>query len=88
MQRFLKTILIFFFTDRPESKTSTHLSEKETNAYVPYIYARDSVAKVVEDMKKMKNNHIRIVYEIENTYRSIEDETQVGSSMGKINNNL
>ena len=59
------------------------MSEKETNAYVPYIYARDSVAKVVEDMKKMKNNHIRIVYEIENTYRSIEDETQVGNSMEK-----
>ena len=63
--------------ERPDSRVSNQLSEKETNAYVPYIYARDSVAKVVEDMKKMKNNHIRIVHEIEGTYRSIEDETQV-----------
>lgn len=49
---------------------------RETFAYVPYIYAKQYVAKVAEDMKKMKNNHIRIVGEIDRAYRTIEDETQ------------
>ena len=51
----------------------------ETHAYVPYLYARDSIARVMEDMKKMKKSHINIVHEIEGNYRSIEDDTQVGN---------
>ena len=47
------------------------------HAYVPYLSARDCIAKMVEDMKKMKRGHISIVNGIEANYRSIEDETQV-----------
>ncbi|XP_071794114.1 uncharacterized protein [Asterias amurensis] len=50
--------------------------EHEQQAYVPYVYARDCLAKVMDDMKKMKYNHIRIVGQIEDTYKMIEDETQ------------
>ena len=53
--------------------------EHEQQAYVPYVYARDCLAKVMDDMKKMKYNHIRIVGQIEDTYKMIEDETQVTS---------
>ena len=50
----------------------------EAHAYVPYVYARNSIARVVEDMKKMKAKHLSIVDDIEANYRSIEQETQVG----------
>ena len=49
----------------------------ESHAYVPYVYARDSIAKIMEDMKNMKFYHVHIVHDIEDNYRSIEDETQV-----------
>ena len=51
--------------------------EHEQQAYVPFVYARDCIARVMEDMKKMKGNHIRIVHEIQDSYRQIEDQTQV-----------
>ncbi|XP_072167094.1 uncharacterized protein [Diadema setosum] len=50
--------------------------EHEQQAYVPFVYARDCIARVMEDMKKMKTNHIRIVHEIQDNYRQIEDQTQ------------
>ncbi|XP_006814030.1 uncharacterized protein LOC100373912 [Saccoglossus kowalevskii] len=46
------------------------------NAYVPYLYARDCLAKVMDDMKRMKISHVKIVHQIEENYKSIEDETQ------------
>jgi hypothetical protein len=49
----------------------------EAHAYVPYIYARDCVAKMMEDMKKMKRKHITIITDIEENYQHIEKETQV-----------
>ena len=49
----------------------------EAHAYVPYLYARDLIAKMMDDMKKMKGKHVTIVTDIENNYRSIEDKTQV-----------
>ncbi|XP_072039085.1 uncharacterized protein [Amphiura filiformis] len=62
------------------SRTSGRLKppviENEQQAYVPFMYARDCLAKVMDDMKKMKNNHIRIVGLIEDAYKKIEDETQ------------
>ncbi|XP_035667060.1 myosin heavy chain, non-muscle-like isoform X4 [Branchiostoma floridae] len=48
----------------------------EQQAYVPYIYAKESIAKVMDDMKRMKGNHIKIVGQIEENYRTIENETQ------------
>ena len=49
----------------------------EAHAYVPYVFARDSVAKITNDMKNMKANHIHIIAQIEVNYKNIEDETQV-----------
>jgi hypothetical protein len=55
--------------------------EHEQQAYVPYMYARDCLAKVMDDMKKMKVNHLRIVGQIGDTYKMIEDETQTQFNM-------
>ncbi|XP_038044756.1 myosin-10-like [Patiria miniata] len=55
--------------------------EHEQQAYVPYVYARDCLTKVMDDMKKMKMNHLRIVGQIEDTYKTIEDETQTQFNM-------
>ncbi|XP_022099013.1 myosin-9-like [Acanthaster planci] len=55
--------------------------EHEQQAYVPYVYARDCLAKVMDDMKRMKLNHLRIVGQIEDTYKTIEDETQTQFNM-------
>ena len=61
-----------------ESKSSLHSeSEKMSNAYVPYLYAKGCIAKMVGDMKSMMVRHQRITSDIERNYRSIEDETQV-----------
>ncbi|CAH1253064.1 KIFC3 [Branchiostoma lanceolatum] len=48
----------------------------EQQAYVPYVYAKESIAKVMDDMKRMKGSHIKIVCQIEDNYRTIENETQ------------
>ncbi|XP_060074621.1 myosin-1B-like [Ylistrum balloti] len=50
--------------------------EISQNAYIPYLYARRCIAKVVDDLKNMKHNHIRIVGDIQTQYKEIEDETQ------------
>ena len=49
----------------------------EAHAYVPYIYARDTVARVMGDMKSMKIAHLNIVGNIESNYKGIEEDTQV-----------
>ncbi|XP_062575781.1 myosin-11-like isoform X4 [Saccostrea cucullata] len=51
-------------------------TEEVKNAYIPYLYAKKSITKVIKDMKKMRSNHIRIVTDIQKEYKSIEDETQ------------
>nr|KAG5697355.1 hypothetical protein BaRGS_004081 [Batillaria attramentaria] len=56
----------------------TDTSERpEQNAYIPYAYARDCIARIAGDMSEMKTKHVRIVKDIEKHYRAIEDETQV-----------
>jgi len=49
----------------------------ENHAYVPFLYARDSIAKITEDMKKMKGKHVDIIRQIDLNYKNIEDDTQV-----------
>jgi hypothetical protein len=49
----------------------------EKHAYVPYLYARNCIAKIMEDMKAMKQNHVLIVENIQTHYSEIETETQV-----------
>ncbi|KAL3866569.1 hypothetical protein ACJMK2_043857, partial [Sinanodonta woodiana] len=46
------------------------------HAYIPYLYAKKCIAKIMEDMKHMKSNHIIIVHEIQLQYKEIEKETQ------------
>ena len=59
--------------------SSTDLSppkmKGEEQAYVPYLFARDTVVRIVNDMHKMKDNHVNVVNQIEQNYRLIEDET-------------
>ncbi|KAJ8029772.1 Kinesin-like protein KIN-14I [Holothuria leucospilota] len=49
---------------------------KQQQAYIPYMCARDTISKVVEDMQTMKNNHVDIVQKIQDAYKKIENETQ------------
>ncbi|XP_041373330.1 COP1-interactive protein 1-like [Gigantopelta aegis] len=59
-----------------KSAATLEREAKEQHAYIPYLYARDYLVHVVDDMKDMKTNHIRIVHDIESYYKAIEDETQ------------
>lgn len=52
----------------------------EEQAYIPYKFARDTVARIANDMHKMKGNHVSIINQIEVNYKMIEDQTQVGTS--------
>lgn len=52
-------------------------SEEIKNAYIPYLYAKKNIIKVIKDMKRMRSNHIHIVADIQKEYKGIEDETQV-----------
>ncbi|KAK2146115.1 hypothetical protein LSH36_631g02036 [Paralvinella palmiformis] len=53
----------------------------ENHAYVPFLYARDSIAKITEDMKKMKGKHVDIIRQIDLNYKNIEDDTQTHFNM-------
>ncbi|OWF39036.1 myosin-1B-like [Mizuhopecten yessoensis] len=73
------------WTDRSETASMDGLDraslgskdeEIAQNAYIPYLYARKCIAKIVDDLKYMKHNHIRIVGDIQTQYKEIEDETQ------------
>ncbi|KAM7449659.1 hypothetical protein ABFA07_002571 [Porites harrisoni] len=48
----------------------------EQNAYIPYIYAKDCIQKVMDDMKKMKSNHVKVIDRIQDQYKSVEDDIQ------------
>ncbi|XP_005111503.1 myosin-2 heavy chain [Aplysia californica] len=56
--------------------TSIRPTTAEQNAYIPYLYARNCIVQITDDMKAMKHNHIRIVHDIEAHYRSLEGESQ------------
>ncbi|XP_052283631.1 restin homolog isoform X2 [Dreissena polymorpha] len=58
------------------NKVEVEEDSPEKHAYVPYLYARNCIAKVMEDMKAMKSSHIIIVENIQEQYSSIETETQ------------
>ena len=51
------------------------------NAYIPYLYARKCIAKIMGDMTDMKTTHVRIVCDIQDQYKQIEDETQVAITL-------
>ena len=56
---------------------STPKIKGEEQAYVPYLFARDTIVRVVNDMKDMKSRHVTVISQIEMNYKMIEDETQV-----------
>ncbi|XP_071166574.1 uncharacterized protein [Mytilus edulis] len=61
----------------PETASQkTEEEEISDHAYIPYKYAHNCIAKIMEDMKNMKVTHVRIVSEIQGEYKQIEDETQ------------
>ncbi|PVD19886.1 hypothetical protein C0Q70_20379 [Pomacea canaliculata] len=59
-----------------KSEAFSEKCRSEQNAYIPYSYAWDCIARIVGDMNSMKTKHVYIVQEIEKHYRAIEDETQ------------
>lgn len=48
----------------------------EQNAYIPYIYAKECIQRVMDDMKKMKSNHVKVIDRIQDQYKSVEDDIQ------------
>lgn len=71
----MATSISFDIVESVSQKTEE--DEVSDHAYIPYKYARNCIAKIMEDMKNMKVTHIRIVNEIQGQYKEIEDETQV-----------
>lgn len=51
--------------------------KNEEQAYVPYLFARETIIRIVNDMHKMREGHIHVIDQIEMNYKMIEDETQV-----------
>lgn len=49
----------------------------DESAYVPYLFARSMIARIAEDMQKMRDSHVSVIHQIEMNYKCIEDETQV-----------
>ncbi|KAK7116259.1 hypothetical protein V1264_001974 [Littorina saxatilis] len=64
-------------TETKVDAVSIKADEKEQNAYIPYTYARNCIARITGDMTDMKAKHLHIVRDIEKHYRAIEDETQL-----------
>ncbi|XP_052794090.1 early endosome antigen 1-like isoform X2 [Mya arenaria] len=66
------------WVERSENEVKVEVEEDsaEKHAYIPYLYARNCIAKITEDMKAMKTNHIIIVENIQEHYSDIETETQ------------
>lgn len=48
----------------------------EQNAYIPYIYAKECIQRVMDDMKKMKSGHVKVVDNIQEQYKTLEDDIQ------------
>lgn len=48
----------------------------EQNAYIPYIYAKDCIQRVMDDMKKMKSSHVKVIDRIQDQYKVMEDDIQ------------
>lgn len=67
----------FFTVASDSSDEEIEESEEIKNAYIPYLYAKKNIIKVIKDMKRMRSNHIHIVADIQKEYKGIEDETQV-----------
>ncbi|PIK59430.1 putative calmodulin-binding carboxy-terminal kinesin [Apostichopus japonicus] len=53
---------------------------KQQQAYIPYVMARDTIGKVVDDMKLMKDNHIEIVHKIQDAHKKIEKRLSLSST--------
>ena len=66
-------------TDKSLIPVEADEDSPEKHAYIPYLYARNCIAKIMEDMTQQKSNHIVIVENIQTHYKTIEDETQVRS---------
>lgn len=81
MNYLLKIKKIYIHTiiaDSTSLKSETQSDDgRQQNAYIPYMYARQCIMRISNDMAEMKTKHIRIVKDIEKHYRAIEDETQV-----------
>ncbi|XP_071110400.1 uncharacterized protein [Haliotis cracherodii] len=58
------------------SRSGLEIEGPEQHAYIPYLYARNTISRIMDDMTNMKTNHVRIVHDIDKHYRAIEDETQ------------
>ncbi|XP_065060252.1 myosin-2 heavy chain-like [Rhopilema esculentum] len=63
-------------TASSESMLAPPVASGEPQAYIPYDYAKDCIAKVVDNMKRMKGNHLKVVERIQDQYKVIEEHTQ------------
>jgi hypothetical protein len=43
---------------------------------VPIEFAKAHIAKIEEDMKRMHERHVKLMREMDNNYKMIEQETQ------------
>lgn len=67
---------LFSKTPSSDSMLAPPVASGEPQAYVPYDYAKDCIAKVVDNMKRMKGNHLKVIEKIQDQYKAIEEHTQ------------
>ncbi|XP_065843071.1 uncharacterized protein [Oscarella lobularis] len=48
----------------------------EQQAYIPYRHAKQAIARVLIDVKSMRETHVAIVSEMTNEFKAIENDTQ------------
>lgn len=53
---------------------------EERMMYIPYLYARNMIAKMEDDMSVLKRNHSSIISEVKVVYKDIEKESEVSPS--------
>eukprot|EP00794_Sanderia_malayensis_P009619 gene9619-10602_t len=63
-------------TASSDSLLAPPVASGEHQAYIPFDYAKDCIARVVDNMKRMKSSHVKVVENIQDQYSVIEEHTQ------------
>ena len=66
---------IHYFDD-PDSSRNNDSQSQAPAELVPVEFAKAHIAKIEEDMKRMHERHVKLMREMDNNYKMIEQETQ------------
>jgi hypothetical protein len=63
------------FADDPDSSRNNDSQSQANAELVPVEFAKAHIAKIEEDMKRMHERHVKLMREMDNNYKMIEQET-------------